>query len=137
MAKVNMSQKLNVTADTVWSLIGGFNALPDWLPAVEKSELKDEGQERVLSLAGGGTVVERLVSRDDGERVYSYTILDSPLPVANYNATLRVRDQEDGTCTVDWSTEFDPAGAPEADAVKVMEGVFQAGLDSLKKIYGG
>ena len=37
MTKVSMSTKLNASADQVWSLIGGFNALPDWLPPIEKS----------------------------------------------------------------------------------------------------
>ncbi len=33
--------------------------------AVENSELSEEGQERTLSLAGGGVIVERLESMDD------------------------------------------------------------------------
>ena len=57
MTKVSMNTKLNVSAYEAWRLIGGFNALPDWHPAVEKSELTEEGQMRTLSLAGGGTIV--------------------------------------------------------------------------------
>ena len=43
MAKVSMSMDLGVPADKVWDLIGGFNALPDWHPAVGKSEIDGEG----------------------------------------------------------------------------------------------
>ena len=39
MAKIDMKTDLNVAPDEVWKLIGGFNALPDWHPAIEKSEL--------------------------------------------------------------------------------------------------
>ncbi len=137
MAKVSLNTKLGVSADKVWDMIGGFNALPDWHPAVKKSELEKEGQERILTIAGGGKIVERLEYSDDDERVYSYSILDSPLPVANYVATIRVSDDDEGTCNVEWSSEFDPSGAPEADAVKVIEGIFQTGLDNLKKMFGG
>jgi len=42
MAKINMKTNLNVAADEVWKLIGGFNTLPDWHPAIEKSELEEE-----------------------------------------------------------------------------------------------
>lgn len=42
MAKVSTSSRLMAPAETVWELIGDFNALADWHPAVEKSEL-DEG----------------------------------------------------------------------------------------------
>ena len=90
MAKVSMSADLKVSADKLWDLIGGFNALPDWHPAIEKSELEEEGQVRRLSMAGGGTVTERLESSDDGARTYSYTIEDGPLPVANYKATIHL-----------------------------------------------
>ena len=67
MAKVDMKIDLNVAADEVWKLIGGFNTLPDWHPAIEKSELEEEGSMRRLSLAGGGTIVEKLDRLDDSE----------------------------------------------------------------------
>jgi len=136
MAKVNMSVPLNVSADQVWKLIGGFNALPDWHPAVEKSELEEAGQVRKLSLLGGGTIVERLESVDDNERIYSYAIESGPLPVSGYKSTIRVHE-EDGKAMVEWSSEFTPAGASENDAVTAIQGVYQAGLDNLKKMFGG
>ena len=138
MAKVKMSIDLGVSADKVWDLIGGFNALPDWHPAVEKSEIEGEGtgSVRTLHLAGGGTIRERLEQIDDEGKVYSYSILSSPLPVMNYNATLRLREGESG-CTVEWESDFQPSGAPEGDAVEVIRGVYQAGVDNLKKMFGG
>ncbi len=137
MTKVSMSTKLGIPASTVWDTIGGFNALPDWHPAIEKSELEGGGTVRKLHLAGGGgTVVETLTEHDDGRRTYSYTIDDGPLPVADYHATLSVHDDEGGS-RVDWESEFEPSGAPEAEARKVIEGVFEAGLDNLKKMFGG
>lgn len=139
MAKVSMSTELAVAPETLWGLIGGFNALPDWHPAVEKSEVEGEGEGsiRTLSLVGGGTIVERLERVDDDERVYTYSITNSPLPVANYTATIRVREESDGShSVVEWVGEFEPSGAPEADAVGVIQGIYQAGLDNLKKMYG-
>jgi len=137
MTQVNMQTRLGVPADKVWELIGGFNALPDWHPAVEKSELEEEGQVRVLQLAGGGTITEKLEKIDDNEKVYSYTITDSPLPVANYSSTIRVKTDEDGNAIVEWSSEFEPKDAPESDAIEAIQGIYQAGFDNLKKIFGG
>ncbi len=136
MAKVSMTTDLNASADQVWKLIGGFNALPDWHPAVEKSELTEEGQMRTLSLTGGGTIVEKLEKVDDGAHTYTYSITDSPLPVANYTATIKVSGEGDNS-TIEWSSEFEPAGAPEQDAMKAIEGIYQAGFDNLKKMFGG
>ena len=133
MAKVDMKTNLNVTADEVWKLIGGFNTLPDWHPAIEKSELEEEGSMRRLSLAGGGTIMEKLEKLDDNERVYSYSIIDSPLPVSNYKATIRVKEDDEGKTTVEWSSEFEAKGAAENEAMDVIAGIYQAGFDNLKK----
>jgi hypothetical protein len=39
---------------------------------VEKCVLSDDGKTRTLSLKGGGTIVETLVSRDDIAHSYTY-----------------------------------------------------------------
>jgi len=135
MPHISMTQDLPARADDVWKRIGGFNALPEWHPEVEKSELDTEGQIRKLSLAGGGTILEKLVGLDDGARTYSYTIEEGPLPVENYQATLAVRVGAEG-CTVHWSSEFEVTEGPESDAVRMIEGIYQAGFDSLKSIFG-
>ena len=135
MAKVKMTVDLEAAPDDVWKLIGGFNALPDWHPAVEKSELEEEGQTRKLSLAGGGTIIEKLIKKSDQERLYSYSIENSPLPVSNYTATISVRE-ENGNTQVEWSSEFTPMGVPENDAVDVIKGIYQAGFDNLNKLFG-
>ncbi|MHA1165223.1 MAG: SRPBCC family protein [Alphaproteobacteria bacterium] len=135
MAKVSMSTNLNVSADQVWNMIGGFNALPDWHPAVEKSELTQEGQTRTLSLAGGGTIIEKLEKVDDNARTYTYSIIDSPLPVANYTSTITVSGEGENS-TIEWSSEFNADGASDQDAMKAIAGIYQAGFDNLKKIFG-
>ncbi len=140
MTKVSMKTELNVPADEVWKLVGGFNGLPDWHPAVSESHTEGEGKGSVrrLSLAGGGTIVERLERVDEDDRLYTYSIVDSPLPVSDYKSTIRVRDKGDGTATVvEWSSEFRPSGASESEASKVIQGIYDAGLGNLKKIFGG
>ncbi len=140
MPKVSSTTELPVPAKTVWDVIGNFNALPDWHPAVAKSQLEKQngGTLRKLSLVGGGTIEEKLEQIDDKERRYTYSIVSGPLPVANYTATLRVREAQDGEgCTVEWTSEFEAKGAPEGDAVAAISGIYEAGFENLKKIFGG
>lgn len=137
MSKVSVSTEISVPADQLWRLIGGFNALPDWHPAVEKSQLEGGGTVRRLTLAGGGQIVEKLLRADDKERVYSYEIVEGPLPVAGYKATIRVRENEDGSASVvEWEGEFQPT-TTESEAVKVVREIYQTGLDNLRRIFGG
>ena len=138
MSQVTMSIRIEASAGDVWKLIGGFNSLPDWHPAVEKSETGNDGvgSIRTLSLAGGGTIVERLEQLNEKDRLYTYSIADSPLPLSDYVATLRVRDVDGKTSIVEWSSEFRPDGVPENDAVKVVEAIYSTGFENLAKIFG-
>jgi uncharacterized protein YndB with AHSA1/START domain len=139
MAKVSLSTTLPVPARTVWDAIGGFNSLAKWHPAVAKSEESREGTATIrrLTLHGGGSIVERLEDKDDRKRTYTYSILEGPLPVAGYKASLHVAETKDGkSCTVEWSSAFEPSGASEPEAVKVIRGIYEAGFENLRKMFG-
>ncbi len=139
MAKVDMSISLNAPAEAVWSVIRGFDALPRWHPAVARSEEIREGAktQRKLILQGGAEIVEELEQHDNHARSYSYRILKSPLPVAGYRSELSVRDEGPGHCVVKWASTFEPSGGSEADAIAAIRGVYEAGFESLKKLFGG
>jgi hypothetical protein len=135
MTEVKQSVRLPAPVAEVWKRIGGFNALPDWHPLVEKSELAEGGTVRRLTIPGG-VMVERLEGQDEKTRTYSYAITDSPLPVKDYHATLRVREEGDET-VVEWESRFEPKDASPEDASKTIQGIFQSGFDNLKKLFGG
>jgi hypothetical protein len=139
MAQVDMSVSLNASAEAVWELIGGFDALPRWHPAVASSRASRENGEtrRRLSLQGGGEILEGLERHDDAARSYSYTIVEGPLPVAGYRSQLSVEPAGAQGCTVRWIASFEPKGAPERDALAAVRGVYQAGFDSLRTRFGG
>jgi hypothetical protein len=132
--------------DHVWGRIRDFNGLPGWHPGVAKSEIEggepanQPGCVRVLILGNGAVIRERLLEMSDLGHHYSYAILESPMPVANYRATLRLRPISDGNRTfAEWSASFD-ADPPEKQAETekfISNGVFQGGFDALKKHFGG
>jgi len=137
MTRVYTSVELGVSAAEVWERIGGWNSLADWHPGVERSELDSGGRVRRLTLAGGaGTIVEELKSADEAQRTYSYAILETPEPVTNYIGTLTVTDRDAG-CLVEWSSEFDPYGATEEEAIDEIRASFEEGLENLKILFGG
>jgi hypothetical protein len=140
MAKVHVSTILHVPAQAVWNMIGGFNELARWHPAVVRSEESRDNDTTIrrLTLVDGGTVTARLERHDDRERSYSYSIMETSLPVVEYRARLRVRESEDGqSCTIDWSSEFEPTEeAPESEAVRAIRGVYEAGFENLRRLFG-
>ncbi|MGV9351703.1 SRPBCC family protein, partial [Streptomyces spiralis] len=48
MASTSVSRIVPASPDKVWSLIGGFDALPDWLPYISESTALEGGRGRRL-----------------------------------------------------------------------------------------
>jgi hypothetical protein len=134
MSRVTVSSELPVSADEVWKVVGGFNALPDWHPGFDKSELDDGGKRRTLGMVGGGSIVETLVEHDDGGRTYTYEIKDSPLPITGYVGTIKVSHADERTSTIEWSSHFEPVDISENDATKMIRDFYQAGFENLRKM---
>jgi hypothetical protein len=120
----------SASPDALWKKIGGFCGIGDWHPAVEKCVLSADGKQRTLSLKGGGTLVEGLESVDDANHTYTYTILSGPLPVANYHSTISVSPDPKGS-SLKWIGKYDAKGAPDADAKKVIDGIYEGGEKAL------
>ena len=135
MAEIRLTAEFAASADAVWNLIGGFNALPDWQPATVESRLEDGGRVRRVKLADGGTVVQELL--DEGPYFHTYAMPESSLPVSDYTATLKVREGPGGRCILEWTSRFEPKGVDEAGAVNAIKGIHEKGIANLTKIFGG
>ena len=123
---------LPAPAAEVWALIGPFGAIADWHPAVADAEIVDlEGEtHRHLTLADGEKLLERLV--EEGDHLYRYEIVEGPLPVEEYRATLTCFSEGSG-CRVFWSSTFESED-PAADAL--IAGIYEAGLEALQRRFG-
>jgi hypothetical protein len=129
---VTRSAEVAAAPAKVWATIGEFCGIADWHPVVEKCELskKDGKTIRTLSLKGGGTIVEELVGRSDERHNYTYEILESPLPVADYKSTISVRPEGAGSKVI-WVGTFKAKGADDSKAQSTIAGVYEAGLKGI------
>lgn len=129
---VEVTEATPVTAAPakVWATIGGFCGIGQWHPAVEACALSNSGGKtiRTLSLKGGGTIVEEQLGRDDAAMKYTYAILESPLPVANYVSTIQVEPSGSAGSKITWTGTFEPKGASAAEAKTVIDGIYVKGL---------
>ena len=120
----------SISPEALWKKIGDFCGIANWHPAIEKCVLSADGKQRTLSLKGGGTLVETLENRDDANHAYTYTIISGPLPVANYHSTISVSPDPKGS-SLKWVGTYDAKGASDADAKKVIDGIYESGEKSL------
>jgi hypothetical protein len=142
MIKVYASSVIDSPANAVWAQVRDFNALPQWTPFVAESRIEESqpadriGCVRNFRLRDGGVIRERLLTLSDYDYQCSYAILESPMSVENYVATIKLTPVTEGNRTfVEWWAEFDCAPEREAAlAEQIGQEVFQAAFDTLKKV---
>lgn len=139
MPKVVLKADVAASPDSLWRAIRDFGALAGWNPLVRRLDCEGDGvgSVRRVELEGGGAFVERLDSRDDRQRVYSYSIVESPLPISNGTVEIRVADNGDGTATVQWAGSFESEALSEFQAVRAFQQLYQSALDGLERLVGG
>ena len=145
MARVYTSSVIPAATAKVWERVRDFNALPRWHPAIRESRVENgEPSDRIgcvrdFRLQNGDRIREKLLGLSDYDYFCTYSILESPMPLTDYIATLRLTPITDGDRTfAEWSAEFDCAPDVADDLVgNIGQGVFQAGFDSLKRHFGG
>jgi len=130
---VTESTTVNAPASEVWALVGEFNDLERWHPAVTMS--KQLADQRYLTLADGAEIVEQETARDNAAMSYSYRILSGPLPVEDYQATINVSSISANESTVTWRSTFEANGVSGDQAEDVIRGVYKAGLQHLNRMY--
>ncbi len=132
------AKKMDEERTRLWTKFGGWCALKDWHPAVANCEESTEGDAkiRVLTLKDGGKIKEKLL--DEKPNFYRYEILESPLPVKNYQAQFALTPDDDDEDEINfaWSATFDANGKTNKEAHDVIDGIFTAGLDNIKATAG-
>ena len=148
--KVEKTIVIKAAPAKVWAIVKDFGNMQTWHPAVASDKLeqkKDENGDmatfRTLTLKGGGEIYEKLRGADDAMMKLRYEIDGGVAPVADYNSYMLVTAGPiAGESTVTWVGRFYrtyklnppiPAGQDDETAVKFVTGVYDAGLDGLKK----
>jgi hypothetical protein len=140
MPKVYESAVIPAPRDKVWGRIRDFNALPVWHPDIAKSELENGdsvGCVRHFFLKNGAELREKLLTLSDLDCTCVYSILESPMPLKNYVATLSLYEVTATNQTfAEWIAFFDVTDLKaEKDTADTVHGVFKGGLESLVKFF--
>jgi len=144
---VSKTITIDAPAAKVWNAAKDFNGLNTWHPAVATDEIVEGkndtvGAVRLLTLKGGGTIKEKLLAFDAAGRSFKYAILEGVLPVSDYTSTFAVKSAGKNRSSVTWTGRFkrknvgdNPAdNENDKTARDTIGGVYQGGLDNLKKI---
>jgi len=145
MARVYVSSVINAPAAKVWERVRDFNALSKWHPRIRDSRIEEGlpadkvGCIRSMHLQNGDAIREQLLALSDYDMSYTYSMLEGPMPLADYVATLRLTPVTvEDRCFMEWSAEFECAPEATADLVSgIGTNVFRGGMEALKRHFGG
>ena len=96
MPHIVKSTILDAPTDVVWAVLRDFNGFDRWHPAIATSAIERAqsaakiGCIRRLKLSDGSEVREQLLALSDLEQTFSYCLLDTPIPMFNYVAHVRL-----------------------------------------------
>jgi hypothetical protein len=133
-ATLTRSIEVNGAPSAVWSVIGSFCAIKDWLPPVGMciEDGKTPPTRTLVTKDGKASFVETQIARNDREHSYSYAFVSSPLPVTDYKSTIKVTSKSDGVSVVSWTGTYTPDPGKEKDAMDALNGVYEAGLAAIQ-----
>ena len=142
MPKVVRSTIIDIPVDQLWAVVRDFNAHDQYHPIVATSTIErghpvdKVGCVRHFFLADGSELREQLISLSDLEMSYSYCLLDTPIPLFNYVAHIRLLPVTDGNRSFwHWESRFTtPPGREEELARKVGEDVYVAGMEAVRQL---
>ncbi len=144
-----VSEVIQVKAEPakVWNFLKRFDGLKDWHPLFSGSEIvsgKDGqlGAIRLLTIKDGPSFTEELLAVNEPAMAFTYSVIESPLPLDRYLSTMSVKPDGAGGSIVTWVGQFSRknprANPPEAEGdaavLGLITGAYQAGLQNLKKI---
>ncbi len=135
---------VDAPVDAVWRLLRDFNGHVDWHPAIASSQIEageppdHVGAVRAFRLKSGGYLREQLIALSDRDCSLTYCLLEAPLRLEGYVATMRLRCVTDGERTfLQWQSRFD---APLEQATEltrlVSEAIYDVGMAALQARLG-
>lgn len=144
MVRVVKSTVIDAPVEAVWDVLRDFNGHDRWHPivadsVVEKGWTSDRiGCVRRFHLADGTELRELLLTLSDADMAFSYCLLDTPVPLLNYVAHVRLSPVTDGDRTFwHWESRFDTPPGREAELQRmVAENVYQGGFDAIRAHMG-
>jgi hypothetical protein len=144
MVRIVKSTIIAAPVEAVWEVLRDFNGHDQWHPAVADSQIERGwtsdrlGCVRRFHLADGSELREQLLTLSDIDMAFSYCLLDTPIPLLNYVAHVRLVPVTDGDMTFwHWQCRFDtPAGREEELAKTVGEEIYDGGFRAVRAFMG-
>lgn len=142
MPKVVRSTVIDAPVEAVWAVLRDFNGHDQWHPVVAESHIeRGQTSDRVgcvrrFRLQDGSELRERLLTLSDADMAFSYCLLETPVPLLNYVAHVRLAPVTDGDRTFwHWESRFDTPVGREAELARMVgDNIYGSGFEAIRKV---
>jgi len=142
MPRVVRSTIIDAPVERLWAVLRDFNGHESWHPIVAKSTIErgypsDKiGCVRRFTMQDGAELREQLLALSDLEMTFSYCLLETPIPLFNYVAHVRLLPVTDGNRSFwHWEGRFTtPAGREAELAELVGNEVYSNGIAAVRQL---
>jgi Polyketide cyclase / dehydrase and lipid transport len=126
----------------IWTTLRDFSNVALWHPDVKDCLMKGGepgdrvGAVRAIHLGNGMALRERVTAISDKDMSYSYSVIESPFPLAYHSSSVSLVAVDQGTKTlVTWDVEFSlTEGDPEQMAKAIHSSVILPGFGGLARL---
>ena len=142
MPRIVKSTVIDRPVEEVWEVLRDFNGHDRWHPAVadsviERGQTSDRvGCVRRFHLQDGSELRELLLTLSDADMAFSYCLLETPVPLLNYVAHVRLLPVTDGNRSFwHWEGRFTtPPGREQELAAMVGDEVYANGIEAVRRL---
>jgi hypothetical protein len=137
MERTEVKGTVNASAENVWGVINQFSGIEKYVPAIEKSVGKGEGEgmERQCTLGNGASFDETLLKLDHQNLELQYNVHDpSPFPFSKYVSTMKVNPIDSDKCEVTWNCTYQVDSGTADESNRMLSDIFTSGIEGLGKL---
>ena len=121
-------------ANLIWRTVASCGGLELWMPSLVRSCAltgTGPGAKRIVTLADGGELTERIVEIDETARRFRYAIDEHPFPFSDAVGTISVETTGPTAFRLTWRSDFEieESLAPTVEAM--MTAFYSTAIDSL------
>ncbi|WP_437398791.1 SRPBCC family protein [Flagellimonas lutimaris] len=139
--KVKVLNSIEITAnpDKVWTAISNLCNLDKLVPEIiEQTEMVGNGEGSIVTLtlkSNGAKVVEKITNLDNKKRVLSYEMIETPMPLSYYKATISMVTLDYDKYNISFDSVFKATEGNNEMMTNTIDNFQKTFLTNVKKIY--
>lgn len=132
---VNVNKTIVLPVEMAWIAISQIDGLDRWFPMISACKVigNGEGATRILTLATGEKITDKIESIDHKRRRFQYNRIESPFPVSHYFGTVDAHDLGNGNTQISWKVEIDVSADQRDELASFLKKALAEGITGLEQ----